>query len=149
MDELPPDPAGLRVILRYLDQQITDLDTVAFYLQLQRDAVRQALEHTEPPTEPPHPEPEPRPRRKGRLVKGATGLPSFAPPRGALTSGFCVERQPRAVGPEPIRIHVGDCTSATETQPISVQDARAALLDPSVITCQFCRPDEELGMGDD
>lgn len=142
MTELPPDPARLRVILRYLDQQITDNDTIGFYLQLQRDAVHQALDHTQPPQA----QPEPKPRRRGRLPKGATGLPTFAPPRHDASSGFCLERQPRAVGPEPVRIHVDDCTSATETQPISAQDARAALLDPSVIACVFCRPDQELGM---
>lgn len=140
MSELPPDPARLRAILAYLDQQITDHDTIRLYLQLQRDAVRHALDQAEPP----QPEPEPKPRRRGRLPKGATGLPSFAPPSHG--SGFCVERQPRAVGPEPVRIHVDDCTSATDTQPIGAQDARAALLDPSVIACVFCRPDTELGM---
>lgn len=139
MTELPPDPTRLRAILAYLDQQITDNDTIGFYLQLQRDTVRQALDHTAP-------EPEPKPRRRGRLPKGATGLPTFA--RAAGSSGFCVEQQPRAVGPEPLRIHVDDCSSVTESTPISAQDARAALLDPSA-GCQFCRPDLELGIDGD
>ncbi|MGW3135930.1 DUF6233 domain-containing protein [Streptomyces sp. NPDC001139] len=140
MTELPPDPTRLRAILAYLDQQITDNDTIGFYLQLQRDAVHQALDDTQPT------QAQPKPRRRGRLPKGATGLPTFAPPRHAASSGFCLERQPRAVGPEPVRIHVHDCTSVTDATPISAQDARATLLDPSVIACAFCRPDQELGM---
>lgn len=141
MNELPPDPARLRAILRYLDQQITDNDTIGIYLRLQRDAVRQALGETDAPAAP-----QPR-RANGRLPKGAAGLPSFAAPAGGRQStGFVVERQPRAIGPEPIRIHVDDCSSAVDGRPITAQDARAALLDPQIIACAFCRPDTELGM---
>jgi Family of unknown function (DUF6233) len=143
VNELPPDSARLHAILRYLDQQITDNDTIGIYLRLQRDAVRQALGETDAP-----PAPAPAPRRaNGRLPKGATGLPSFAAPAAGHQSGrFVVERQPRATGPEPVRIHVVDCSSAIEGRPITAQDARAALLDPNVIACAFCRPDTELGM---
>ncbi|MFC8515509.1 DUF6233 domain-containing protein [Streptomyces sp. NPDC057257] len=140
MDELPPDPARLRAILQYLDRQIADNETVGTYLRLQRDAVRKALDHTAPP--------QPRPRRaNGHLPKGATGLPSFAPTAGGgQAAGFVVERQPSAVGREPVRIHVNDCSSAVNPLPVSAQDARAALLDPQVTACEFCRPDQELGM---
>ena len=141
MSELPPDPARLRAILQYLDQQITDNETVGIYLRLQRDAVRQALDDTSGPPQPG------RRRANGHLPKGATGLPSFAAPAGgSQSSRFVVERQPRAVGPEPVRIHLDDCTSPANTRPITAQDARAALVDPNVIACAFCRPDQELGM---
>lgn len=142
MSELPPDPARLRAILRYLDEQITENETVGIYLRLQRDQVRDALARSESP-------PAPAPRRaNGRhLPKGAKGLPSFAAPAGSgASTGFVVERQPRATGPEPVRIHVTDCTSAVDPRPVSAQDARAALLDPNVVACVMCRPDTELGM---
>ncbi|NUS26079.1 MAG: hypothetical protein HOV92_17905 [Streptomyces sp.] len=139
MSELPPDPDRLQTILRYLDQQIADNQTIGIYLRLQRDAVRQALDH--------HTAPSPAGRQRGRLPKGATGLPAFAAPSSDGPSArFVVERQPRAVGPEPVRIHVVDCTSAVDPRPVSAQDARAALLDPNVVACVMCRPDQELGM---
>ncbi|GGJ50242.1 hypothetical protein GCM10010121_071650 [Streptomyces brasiliensis] len=65
--------------------------------------------------------------------------------RGLKGTGFAAERQPRAIGPEPARIHIDDCLNAGPTHPITAQDARAALLDPMVQACEFCRPDTELG----
>lgn len=46
----------------------------------------------------------------------------------------------------PARIHADDCGSAVNPKPITAQDARAALLDQSVIACVFCLPDTELGI---
>jgi hypothetical protein len=137
--ELPPDPARLNAILRYLDEQITDHDAVETYLRLQRDAVRRALGET---GRPPAPKPPPHPANSHRPT-----APPFAPTsRERQSTGFAVDRQPRAVGTEPARIHVDDCPSAVNPRPINSQEARAALLDPSVAACPFCRPDSELGM---
>lgn len=131
VNELPPDSARLNAILRYLDEQITDHAAVDTYLRLQREAVRQSLDHTD----------------QTPAVNGHRAAPPFAPTAGERQStGFAVDQQPRAVGPEPARIHVDDCPSAVNPQPVSGQEARAALLDPSVTACPFCRPDTELGI---
>lgn len=144
MNELPPDPSRLSVILRYLDEQIADHAAVDTYLRLQRQAVRQALDGVDQPPVPEHPPQLP-------PVNGhQPPAPPFAPNRAERQStGFVVDRQPRAVGPEPARIHVDDCPSAVNPQPINSQEARAALLDPSVSPCAFCRPDQELGVDGD
>ena len=137
MSELPPDAKRLRTILEWLDEQTAGNDTVLTYLRLQRDAVRRALGETEQPPAPPAPTPQaPRP----------ASVPGAAPRREGRSTKFVVDHQPQAVGPEPARIHLDDCTSVVDPQPISAQDARAALLDPSVESCPFCRPDTELGV---
>jgi hypothetical protein len=142
MNELPPDRARLRIILEHLDKQVLDNETIGIYLRIQRDAVRQALARAEgepqwrQQSQPAHP----RQRRPG-------ALPAFASSRpGEASTSFTVERQPRALGPEPARIHTGDCPHGGVKHPISAQDARAALLDPMVEACQFCCPDTELGI---
>ncbi|WP_329217038.1 DUF6233 domain-containing protein [Streptomyces sp. NBC_01485] len=138
MSALPPDTPRLRAILRHLDQQITDNETVGLYLRLQRDAVSKALGRAEGHATP---QPAQTPRQR------PAALPAFAgSQRGPKATGFSVERQPRAIGPEPARIHTDDCRSAGPTHPITAHDARAALLDPMVQACGFCRPDTELGM---
>ncbi|MGW2939995.1 hypothetical protein ACWDA7_52125 [Streptomyces sp. NPDC001156] len=43
MSEPPPDPMCLRVILAWLEEQVTGNDTVNIFLRLQRDTVAQAL----------------------------------------------------------------------------------------------------------
>jgi hypothetical protein len=137
MSELPPDAKRLRTILEWLDEQTAGNDTVLTYLRLQRDAVRQALGETErPPAAPP---PAPRPARPAPRPSGPNKSER-------QSSRFVVDHQPQAVGPEPARIHLDDCTSVVDPQPISDQDARAALLDPSVEPCPFCQPHTELGM---
>jgi hypothetical protein len=142
VNELPPDAPRLREILAYLDRQLEDHDTVATYLQLQRDAVQAALADTGTAPAPSTPPPRSTPR--------PATAPPFAPTRSQRKStGFVVDHQPAAIGPEPARIHVDDCTSVVDPQPISGQDARAALLDPSVTACAMCRPDDELGILDE
>ena len=135
MTELPPDARRLRRILAHLDQQVADHDAVDTYLRLQREAVRAALADVEDESPPAPPPPPPREQR-----------PPAAPNRGRQSNRFVVDHQPQAVGPEPARIHMGDCASVVDPQPISDQDARAALLGPSVEPCPFCRPDTELGV---
>ncbi|MFJ2007030.1 DUF6233 domain-containing protein [Streptomyces chartreusis] len=140
MSELPPDPKRLGVILAYLDEQIARHETVGVYLRLQRDAVRDALAHADGPSAlPPQP-----PSRNGHRPSAS---PPFAPARADRQStGFAVERQPRAIGEGPLRIHVDDCGHGPARASITAHDARAALLDPSVEACPFCRPDTELGV---
>jgi hypothetical protein len=139
MSALPPDAPRLRAILHHLDQQIADSETVARYLRLQRDAVAEALARAE--GEAPR-QPQPRPRQQRPAA-----LPAFTGSRrGGEATGFVVERQPKGTAREPVRIHTGDCPRPARTHPIAGQDARAALLDPTVEACRFCRPDTELGI---
>ncbi|QYX80244.1 DUF6233 domain-containing protein [Streptomyces akebiae] len=138
MSALPPDTPRLRAILRYLDEQITDNETVGVYLRLQHDAVSKALARNEGPAAA---QPAQTPQ------ESPDALPAFAGGRRGLNAtGFAVERQPRAIGPEPARIHTDDCRNAGPTHPITAHDARAALFDPMVQACGFCRPDTELGI---
>ncbi|MGW4785200.1 DUF6233 domain-containing protein [Streptomyces sp. NPDC004230] len=137
MTELPPDPARLRAILAYLDERVAENETVGIYLRLQQSAVREALDRAQ---EQRSARPQPRSQRRSRAP--ALGAPNST--EGA--SGFAVERQKRAVGPEPARIHTADCTSGGAKHPIGAPEARAALTDPMVQACPFCRPDAALGM---
>ncbi|WP_369173580.1 DUF6233 domain-containing protein [Streptomyces sp. R28] len=71
--------------------------------------------------------------------------PPIAPNRADRQStGFAVEQQPRAIGREPVRIHVDDCGQGGAKHQITANDARAALLDPNIEECPFCRPKTEL-----
>ncbi|MFE0257259.1 DUF6233 domain-containing protein [Streptomyces sp. NPDC059010] len=142
MSELPPDPVRLRAILAYLDKQLADGETVVIYLRLQRKAVQDALARADGVLAP---SPGP-PSRNGH--RPAAALP-FAPNRTERQStGFVAERQPRAIGAGPVRIHVDDCSHGGAKHPITANDARAALLDPNIEECPFCRPMTELGMLD-
>ncbi|MBK3631586.1 hypothetical protein JHN52_01145 [Streptomyces sp. MBT97] len=137
MNELPPDPPRLRAILAHLDQQLSDTETIRIYLRLQREAVQVALARAEAPTAPA--------RRPGRPVKGATGLPPLDQAHGQ--PGYVVQQKRTPRGPELAVIHVADCTMTEGTpHPISAHDARAALTDPNLTACAFCRPDTELGI---
>lgn len=138
MSVLPPDIPRLRAILRHLDEQIADNETVGIYLQLQHDDVSKALARAEGPVAAP---PAQEPQRHPAVLPAFTGGQ-----RGPKSTGFVVERQPRAIGPEPARIHTDDCRHPGPTHPINAHDARAALLDPMVQACSFCRPDTELGI---
>jgi len=138
MSALPPDVPRLRAILRHLDEQIADNETVGVYLRLQREDVSKALARLVGPASAP-------PSRA--IQQRPAVLPSFAGGRrGPESTGFVVERQPRAIGPEPARIHTEDCPHPGPTRPVTAHDARAALLDPMVQACGFCRPDTELGI---
>jgi hypothetical protein len=132
---LPPDPARLRAILAYLEEQIARSETVATYLRLQRDAVAAALADVERP-------PRQRPRRK---TKGGGPLPGFNPP--PVRTGYVVQQKRTPAGPEPAFVHLADCTMIEgAAHPIRADEARAALTDPTIEPCTFCRPDTDLGM---
>ncbi|MFG2277543.1 DUF6233 domain-containing protein [Streptomyces asoensis] len=135
MSELPPDPPRLRAILAHLDQQLADTETIGTYLRLQRAAVEAALTRAEHPPA----------RRPGPRAKGATGLPALPPT--PIRSGFVVQQKRTPRGPEPATVHLSDCTMIEGTPtPIGDHDARAALTDPNIAACAFCRPDTELGI---
>lgn len=135
---LPSDPHRLRVILAHLEEKIADNETVATYLRLQRKAVLTALEHAERPPQ------QQRPGSKSR-VKGGGPPPAFAPPMAR--SAYVVQQKRTPNGPEPAFIHLADCTMIEGTpHPIRADEARAALTDPTIAACAFCRPDTELGI---
>lgn len=134
MSALPPDAPRLHAILAFLDKQIADNKAIGIYLHLQREAVLQALARAEG---------QQPPRQRHR----PTALPTTSSLRRVQDStGFTVERQPRALGSEPVRIHTDDCGHGGVKHPISVHDAGAALIDPQVEACPFCRPDDVLGI---
>ncbi|MCF1511400.1 DUF6233 domain-containing protein [Streptomyces glomeratus] len=136
MSDLPPDPPRLRAILAHLDRQITDNDTIGIYLRLQRDAVQKALTEVEHPPQ--------RQRQRGRVKVGGS-LPDFALP--PTRTGYVVQQKRTPHGPEPTFIHLADCTMIEGTpHRIRPDEARAALTDPNIESCQFCRPDTRLGL---
>ena len=136
MSQLPPDPTRLRVILAHLDRQIADYETVAIYLRLQREAVLAALARSERQRE----------QRTNRRPKGAGPPPGLTPPP-AKEVGFVVQQKRTPTGPEPALIHMADCTMIEDTpHRIRADEARAALTDPNIEPCPFCRPDTELGI---
>jgi hypothetical protein len=136
MTQLPPDPARLRMILAFLDRQIVDVETVAIYLRLQRDAVREALVRAERPPQ----------RQATRRPKGGGPLSSFTPP-SSKGVGFVVQQKRTPTGPVPALIHLDDCTMIEGTpHRVRADEARAALSDPNIEPCPFCRPDTELGI---
>lgn len=135
MPLLPPDPPRLRAILAHLDRQIADTETITVYLRLQRDAVRDALARAER-------RPQQRPRRR---PKGAGPLPGFTPP--SVKRGYVIQQKRTPAGPEPALVHMTDCTMIKGTpHTIRADEARAALTDPNITPCAFCRPDTELGI---
>ncbi|WP_432196422.1 DUF6233 domain-containing protein [Streptomyces sp. bgisy027] len=151
MAELPPDARRLRAILAYLDEQIAGHETVGIYLHLQREAVRAALtrvENRQAPEPPKSSRPSKSPRQRPR--QAPAGLSPFAPSREMRqTTGFVVQQKRTPNGPEPAVIHTGDCTMIEGTpHRIGDHDARAALTDPNIEPCAFCRPDSELGILD-
>ncbi|QOV37199.1 hypothetical protein IM697_01660 [Streptomyces ferrugineus] len=143
MAELPPDARRLRAILANLDEQIASHETVGIYLRLQREAVRAALTRAENRHAPRLPK-SPQPRQ------APAALSPFAPSREMRQStGFVVQQKRTPNGPEPAVIRTGDCTMIEGTpHRIGDHDARAALTDPNIEPCAFCRPDSELGILD-
>lgn len=173
MAELPPDARRLRAILAYLDEQIAGHETVGIYLRLQREAVRAALTRAEKRQVPEAPnssqpsessrspmssQPSESSRRSmssqrsksSRARQKPAALSPFAPSREMRQStGFVVQQKRTPNGPEPAVIHTGDCTMIEGTpHRIGDHDARAALTDPNIEPCAFCRPDSELGILD-
>jgi hypothetical protein len=64
-----------------------------------------------------------------------------------MKTGYIVQQKRTPHGPEPAVIHLADCTMIEGTpHRIRPEEARAALTDPTIEPCQFCRPDTELGM---
>lgn len=100
------------------------------------------------PAQSPRPSQSPRPRQRPRQAPAA--LSPFAPSREMRQStGFVVQQKRTPNGPEPAVIHTGDCTMIEGTpHRIGDHDARAALTDPNIEPCAFCRPDSELGILD-
>ncbi|MGW4569470.1 DUF6233 domain-containing protein [Streptomyces sp. NPDC004561] len=136
MSLLPPDPRRLRAILAYIEEQLAANETVAVYLRLQRDAVLAALARAE------RPQPQQRPKRK---VKGGGPLPGFNPP--PASTGCVIQQKRTPAGPEPAVVHQADCAMIEGTpHRIRADEARAALTDPTIEPCAFCRPDTELGI---
>ncbi|MGW2492348.1 DUF6233 domain-containing protein [Streptomyces sp. NPDC001606] len=132
MSELPPDPSRLRAILVHLERQIAETDAVGIYLRLQRDAVRRALARAERP---------PQQSRLRRKPEGGGPLPDSALP------AYVVEQKRTPHGPEPAVVHLADCSMIQgAAHRIRADEARAALTDPAITACDFCRPDTELGM---
>ncbi|MFF5015005.1 DUF6233 domain-containing protein [Streptomyces sp. NPDC001165] len=65
----------------------------------------------------------------------------------ARAEGPAHQERPRTPhGPEPAFIHLAYCTMIEGTpHRIRPDEARAALTDPKIEPCRFCRPDTELG----
>lgn len=135
MNELPPDPARLRVILAHLENQLADAETIATYLRLQQEAVKRALASTERQATP-RPSPSaPKPR------------PSAAEPSSPPSTGFVVERRDQGDATKGAVIHTSDCSwSPRDARPVEVGLARDVLAkDERFFTaCTFCRPDNAL-----
>ncbi|MGW4345268.1 DUF6233 domain-containing protein [Streptomyces sp. NPDC004690] len=132
---LPPDPPRLRMILAHLERQIAETDVVGMYLRLQRDAVHKELARAE----------QPPPQRPARPAKGSRFLPSFSPTRARTE--YVLQQKPRVDGPEPALVHTAGCTAIEgTTHSIRADEARAALIDPTIEPCQDCRPESVLGM---
>lgn len=137
VNELPPDPVRLRAILRHLETAIADNDTVHTYLDLQRNAVLDALRAAEggAPADPRPPAPAPEPSR------ARDDAPSG-------DSGYQVDRTRTPDGPVGTSIHLTDCRQVSNlARPVTAERARSALVE-GLEACQFCRPDTELGMLD-
>ncbi|WP_326729000.1 DUF6233 domain-containing protein [Streptomyces phaeochromogenes] len=144
MNELPPDPLRLRVILTHLEQQLTDEETLVTYLRIQVEAVRRALAVAE---------------NRGAASSQPSPHRPHAPARPALgpvpnrmesgTPGFMIEQRRTPTGPKEAAVHLDDCKMTTNlTHSISAHDARLALTDAQLEACAFCRPDTELGILD-
>ncbi|WP_128382406.1 DUF6233 domain-containing protein [Streptomyces cavernae] len=137
MSELPPDPHRLRALLAHLDAELAANRTVATYLRLQRDAVRQALAAA---------------GRKQSPPRQAASPPTENSTPGNV-DGYLLEPKRHPTAPQPAQIHLAKCAMPQrDTAPISEEEARLALADraqPKVMeACQFCRPDTALGLAD-
>ncbi|WP_405924886.1 DUF6233 domain-containing protein [Streptomyces sp. NBC_00035] len=122
MNELPPDPARLRVILAHLEQQLANEETVVTYLRLQRDAVQRALNAAG--------------QQRRTQQREDRGLGDG--------KGFMAERvmRPR----RHVVLHVDDCPMANwQTRVITEAELRTSLHDPEAFhPCEFCQPQDRL-----
>jgi hypothetical protein len=146
MSELPPDRGRLQAILRHLEGQIADNDTIGLYLRLQRDAVRRALAAAE-----------------GGSGNGNVGAPGGqfssgpavaspgrrvleSPPSRPRQTGFVIDRQRTPHGAEPSSVHLNDCNMTSSlARGVSAEQARMAIAG-GLEACVICRPDSELGI---
>jgi hypothetical protein len=139
--ELPPDPARLRIILAWLEEQIVKNDTLGTYLRVQHDTVAQALAQAEgeqQPTEQPAPAPQARPPR-------ATSLPTFT---GDRRPAFKVVERGGENEPPRLTLHIGACEiDDGPAHQIDAHDALAALRE-GLDACVVCRPDIDLSFDD-
>ena len=145
MSDLPPDPERLQAILRWLEQQITDNDTVGIYLRVQRDAVRQALGEVE--------DAAPRLPEVGSgsgAGRKPAAIPPAAPDPRRPGKPFRLERMRTPDGPVPTAVHTADCHMAGDlAHAVNAAEARLAITDSGLPACQFCRPDFELSLDAD
>lgn len=151
MSDLPPDARRLREILRYLNDQDADNQTLLEYLRRQRAAVLKALAEAEG-GDPGRPEAE----RQGQAGEKPAARPPGAviptAPRDPRRPGkpYKLERRKTPDGPVPTAVHMADCHMAGElTHAVNAMEARLALTDSGLPACQFCRPDLELGIEPD
>ncbi|MGW2068681.1 DUF6233 domain-containing protein [Streptomyces sp. NPDC001953] len=133
MNELPPDPPRLRVILAYLDQQRTENETAGVYLRLQRDKVRAALEW---------PRVGSASRSSSSLRRVRLGL------RGSPCLGTRWVSRSRIgrlrAGPLLASLHLGDCDfDEGEEQRLDAHEAAVAPAD-GLAACVVRRPDAVL-----
>ncbi|MEU1596183.1 DUF6233 domain-containing protein [Streptomyces sp. NPDC005708] len=137
MSELPPDAERLRVLLAWLEAQVTDNETVGIFLRLQRDTVAQALEQAEgeqQPTERPAPAPSARPPRP-------TSLRTFT---GDHRPAFKVVERGGENEPARLTLHIGACdVDDGPAHQVDAHDALAALRE-GLDACSVCRPDIDL-----
>lgn len=151
MSDLPPDAERLRQILRYLEDQETDNQTLLTYLKLQRAAVEKALAEAEG-AEPGRPEDERQAPAGEKPASRPAGAVIPTAPRDPRRPGkpYKLERRKTPDGPVPTAVHTADCHMAGElTHAVNAMEARLALTDSGLPACQFCRPDLELGIEPD
>lgn len=148
MSDLPPDAARLRAILRYLEDQAADNETVGVYLRLQRDTVLKALADAERSQRGEGGEPARAGEKPAARPAVAVPTPTQSPRRPGKP--YKLERRPTADGPLPTAVHTADCHMAGElAHAVNAMEARLAITDSGLPACPYCRPDTELGIDQD
>ncbi|MCN9242691.1 DUF6233 domain-containing protein [Streptomyces sp. RY43-2] len=128
MSALPPDAPRLRAILRHLEEQLADNETLGVYLRLQRDAVRAALTRAEAAAARTTTENA----RTGKVATGQVG------------TGYVIEPKPYPHHPKPALIHRADCTAPRrDTMPVAPEQARLGLRKDAkhIAACEVCAPE--------
>ncbi|MFJ5307456.1 DUF6233 domain-containing protein [Streptomyces sp. NPDC088350] len=139
MNDLPPDLPRLRVILAYLDQQLTEQETIGIYLRLQRRDVERAIAHADRAAIP----------RSSLVVPTRPPSATRAETGDRPSSGYVLERRDRRDATKGAVIHVADCDRTPhDVRPVEPGLARKVLTNdrPFFDACEFCRPDTELGI---
>ncbi|MGI5143708.1 DUF6233 domain-containing protein [Streptomyces sp. CA-106110] len=136
MSELPPDAERLRVILAWLEEQVTDNETVGIFLRLQRDTVAQALAQAAEGEQPATPPPAP----PAKLTR-PTSPPTFT---GGHRPAFKVVERGGENEPPRLTLHIGACdVDDGPAHQVDAHDALAALRE-GLDACSVCRPDIDL-----